>query len=239
MNIGILECDQVDTDLIAAHGTYSEMYKKLLHQAAPNLNFTVYDVRNDALPISMDAADAYLITGSRHGVNDNLSWIHSLEEFIRCLHAARKKVIGICFGHQLIAKALGGKVVKSTKGWGIGMSINKITQHKPWMFPPLEEFNLIMSHQDQVIEIPSEAEVLATSEFCPFYMLQIGDNFFTVQGHPEFSKIYFQSLIEARKQKFDQKLYEQGLKSLQLRCDDGVFARWVVNFLIEKPKEDS
>ncbi|ARB91715.1 GMP synthase [Legionella longbeachae] len=231
MNIGILQCDQVDPELIAAHGNYPDMYKKLLHEAAPDLNFAVYDVRNNGLPKSIDAADAYLITGSRHGVNDDFPWIYSLEAFTRSLHDARKKVIGICFGHQLVVKALGGKVIKSPNGWGIGMSVNKITQHKPWMFPTLEQLNLIMSHQDQVVAIPSETEVLATSDFCPFYMLQINDNFVTVQGHPEFSKNYFQSLIEMRKQKFDKKLYEQGVKSLQLKCDDRVFAGWVVNFL--------
>lgn len=236
MNIGILQCDQVDPDLLAVHGTYPDMYKKLLHQVAPEWHFAVYDVRNNEFPKSIDAADAYLITGSRHGVNDDFPWICSLEELTRSLHAARKKVIGICFGHQLIVKALGGKVIKSPRGWGIGMSVNQIIQHKSWMLPTQERLNLIMSHQDQVVAIPSETDVLASSDFCPFYMLQINDNFVTVQGHPEFSKNYFQSLIELRKQKFDKKLYEQGVKSLQLKCDDRVFAGWIVNFLSETHK---
>lgn len=239
MNIGILQCDEVEIDLVAAYGTYPEMYKKLLHQVAPELIFTVYDVRNNEFPRSVDEADAYLITGSRHGVNDDFPWIYLLEEFIRCLQDSRKKVIGVCFGHQLIAKALGGKVIKSTKGWGIGMSVNRITHHKPWMFPAMEELNLIMSHQDQIIVIPPETEVLATSDFCPFYMLQISDNFFTVQGHPEFSKNYFQSLIDIRKHRYDKELYEQGVKSLQLKCDDRVFSEWIVNFLLKENKRDA
>ncbi|PWY56390.1 GMP synthase [Legionella qingyii] len=231
MNIGILQCDQVDPRLIEVHGTYSEMYIKLLHQEGPNLSFTVYDVRYDELPSHIDAADAYVITGSRYGVNDDLAWISALEEFIRRLHAARKKIIGICFGHQLIAKALGGKVIKSHQGWGIGMSVNKITQHKPWMSPSLGILNLIVSHQDQVVFLPEEAEVLAASDFCPFYMLQIGDNLLTVQGHPEFSKRYSQALIELRKNNLGKELAAQGLKSLQQHCDDKVFAKWVINFL--------
>ncbi len=231
MNIGILQCDQVESELIAVHGTYLEMYIKLLQQAGPNLTFTVYDVRHGELPSHLDAADAYIITGSRHGVNDGLSWIAALEELVRSLHARRKKVIGICFGHQLIAKALGGQVIKSPKGWGVGMSLNKITQHKPWMLPSLGDLNLIVSHQDQVVVLPPEAEVLAMSDFCPFYMLQIRDNLFTVQGHPEFSKSYSQALIELRKNKLGKEVAEQGLKSLQQHGDDAVFARWFVNFL--------
>ncbi|WP_454783147.1 glutamine amidotransferase-related protein [Legionella sp. WA2022007384] len=231
MKIGILQCDQVDPRLIVVHGAYSEMYTKLLHQEEPNLMFTIYDARYGELPSHIDAADAYIITGSRYGVNDDLSWISALEELVRCLHAARKKLIGICFGHQLIAKALGGKVIKAHQGWGVGISINKITQPKPWMSPSLGILNLIVSHQDQVVLLPEEAEVLAASDFCPFYMLQIRDNVLTVQGHPEYSKNYSQALIELRKNNLSQEVVNQGLKSLQQHCDDRVFAKWVVNFL--------
>ncbi|KTD67325.1 MULTISPECIES: glutamine amidotransferase-related protein [Legionella] len=231
MNIGILQCDQVETELVATYGTYQDMYIKLLQQVASNLTFTVYDVRCDELPSHLDAADAYIITGSRHGVNDGFPWITGLEEFVLRLHEANKKVIGICFGHQLIAKALGGQVIKSPKGWGVGMSVNKMTQRKAWMSPSLNQLNLIVSHQDQVLVLPSEAEVLAASDFCPFYMLQIRDNLLTVQGHPEFSKVYSQALIEMRKNRLGEELVECGLKSLQQPCDDAVFAQWIVNFL--------
>ena len=196
MNIGILLCDELEADLLAEYGPYSEMFVSLLRPVDPDVTFTVYDVRYGDFPIHLDAADAYLITGSHHGVNDGFPWISELEELTRRLHDARKKVIGICFGHQLIAKALGGKVIKSPKGWGIGMSVNKMTQHKPWMHPSLETLNLRISHQDQVVELPPEAEVLASSEFCPFYMLQIHNNLLTVQGHPEDSKEYTEALIK-------------------------------------------
>ncbi|HHT0592337.1 TPA: glutamine amidotransferase-related protein [Legionella anisa] len=231
MKIGILQCDQVVPELIPLHGTYSEMYIKLLHHAEPNLIFTVYDVFQGELPTHIDSEDAYIITGSRYGVNDGFSWITALEELVRCLHAERKKVVGICFGHQLIAKALGGKVIQSPKGWGIGMSVNKITKHKSWMVPSLGALNLLVSHQDQVVVLPPEAEVLAASDFCPFYMLQIRDNLFTVQGHPEYSKNYIQALIEIRKHKLSKELVDQCLKSLQQHCDDRVFSSWIVKFL--------
>jgi len=231
MNIGILQCDKVREALAGQHGQYPDMFIKLLKQVDPSLTFTIYDVEQTDLPDNIDACDAYLITGSQHGVNDNLSWIAPLEDFVRHLHASQKKLIGICFGHQLVAKALGGSVIKSPKGWGVGISEHHVIQHKPWMNPKLNKLKLVISHQDQVIELPKGAEVLASNEFCPFYMIQIGNNL-TVQGHPEFSKAYAQVILEEdRKGILDPIRYEAGLASLQLEKDDAIVAQWIVNFL--------
>ncbi len=231
MNIGILQCGKIREKFAIQHGQYPTMFNTLLKQADPTLTYTIYDAENIDLPANADACDAYLITGSQHGVYENHPWIPPLEEFIRHLHTTQKKVVGICFGHQLIAQALGGKVIKSPKGWGVGMSKNKISQSKPWMNPPREEFNLIVSHQDQVVELPKNAEVLAGTDFCPFYMVQIG-NFLTIQGHPEFSKAYSKVVLEEdRKEILDPIRYEEALQSLKLERHDAVVAQWIVNFL--------
>lgn len=231
MKLGILKCDSVSDVFVADHGQYPEMFASLLRLADPSLEFTVFDAENEVLPGNINAADAYLITGSRHGVNDGYPWIAQLEEFVRTLHAAKKKVIGICFGHQLIAKALGGKVIKSPKGWGVGMSQNQILQHKDWMNPFQKQMNILVSHQEQVVEPPKEAEVLASSDFCPYYMLQIGNHFFTVQGHPEFTKSYSRDLMVSREDTIDELQFERGMKSLELHEDDALFAQWIINFL--------
>ncbi len=230
MNIGILQCDRVSERFAPEHGQYPDMFATLLKQVDPTLTFTIYDAEHDVLPPHVDACDAYLITGSRHGVNDGSPWIAKLEELVRTLHAKRKKMIGICFGHQLIAKALGGRVSKSESGWGVGMSQNKVTQQKSWMTPTREKFNLLISHQDQVVALPQDAEILASNPTCPAYMMQIG-NSFTVQGHPEFSKAYSAALIEGREDRLDAECYAQGLRSLQLHTDDTLVAQWIINFL--------
>ena len=230
MNIGILQCDRVLEKFSIQHGQYPDMFMTLLKQVDPALTFTVYDLEQAHLPPHVDACDAYLITGSRHGVNDPLPWIAQLEDFIRQLHAKQKKIIGICFGHQLIAKALGGRVSKSPNGWGIGVSKNKIIQHKPWMKPSCDTINLLVSHQDQVVALPPNAEILASNSTCPVYMMQIGNNF-TLQGHPEFSKAYSQALIEDRKDKLGHARYEQGLQSLKWNVDDTLVAQWIIYFL--------
>lgn len=231
MNIGILLCDHVKEQFSTEHGQYPDMFAKLLHRVDPTLTFSVYDVGLGQLPETVDEADAYLITGSRYGVNDELPWIGKLEELVYRLHESQKKIVGICFGHQLIAKILGGKVTTASKGWGIGMSTNKVALQKPWMIPQQENLNLLVSHQDQVVELPQNAQILAHSDFCPFYMLQINDNLLTVQGHPEFSKAYSKALIEDRITILGQELAEAGLNSLTLPVDDNVFAKWIVNFL--------
>ncbi len=234
MNLGILKCDSVSDIFVAEHGQYPEMFASLLSPVDPSLQFTIFDAEHGELPSHVDAADAYLITGSRHGVNDEYPWIAQLEHFVRSLYAAQKKVIGICFGHQLIAKALGGKVIKSPKGWGVGMSQNTVIQVKDWMLPLQTSFNVLVSHQDQVVELPKEAEVVAQNDLCPFYMLQVGNYFFTIQGHPEFTKAYSRALMVSREDRLNEIEFAQGMNSLELHEDADLIAHWIINFLNER-----
>lgn len=231
MKLGILKCDSVSDMFVAAHGQYPEMFANLLHPADPQVELIVFDAEHGEFPSDIHTVDAYLITGSRHGVNDGFPWITQLEEFVRALDAAQKKVIGICFGHQLIARALGGKVIKSPNGWGVGMSQNQMVQQKEWMIPYQNQFNLLVSHQDQVVELPEGAEILASSEFCPNYMMQIGQHFFTIQGHPEFTKAYSRDLMVTREDTVNAEQFARGIKSLELHEDDGLIAQWIMSFL--------
>lgn len=231
MKLGILKCDSVSDVFVDKHGQYPEMFANLLHPVNPNIELVIFDAENEILPRDIHAVDAYLITGSRHGVNDGYPWIGQLEDFIRTLHSAQKKVIGICFGHQLIAKALGGKVIKSPKGWAVGMSQNQIYQQKHWMSPFKTEFNLLVSHQDQVVELPEGAQILAGSDFCPNYMMQIDSHFFSVQGHPEFTKDYSRDLMVSREDTVNETQFAQGISSLELHEDDALIAQWIISFL--------
>jgi len=230
LKIGILQCNTSRAPFAKKFGQYPEMVKHLLQKINPTLTFETFQAEQHQLPAHIHACDAYLITGSKHSVNDHWPWIAELEDFILKLHQAHIKLIGICFGHQLIAKTLGGKVSKSPQGWGIGMSTNRVLQHKLWMNPSCDHFNLLISHQDQVVELPQGTEILASNEFCPFYMLQIGNNL-TIQGHPEFTKDYAKALIESRKDLLDKSCYEKGLQSLALNKDEMLIAQWIIHFL--------
>jgi GMP synthase-like glutamine amidotransferase len=231
MNLGILNCDRVSDEFAIHYGQYPDMFVALLQPIAPKMTFTVFNVIDGELPKDVHAADAYLITGSKYGVNDDYRWIASLQEFVRVLHATPKKVIGICFGHQLIAKALGGTVIKSPKGWGIGVLQTQIVHHKKWMHPARSHFNLLASHQDQVVILPPGAQLLAGSEFCPNNMMQIGDTMLGLQGHPEFTKAYAKDLMQSRENIIEKKVIARGLQSLKLEHEHDLIAQWLIHFL--------
>jgi GMP synthase-like glutamine amidotransferase len=233
MNLGILNCDQLSRILAKHYGSYAHMFERLFHYVDPQMIFTFFNALQGELPKNINDADAYIITGSRYGVNDGDVWIEQLEEFIRSLYAAGKKVIGICFGHQLIAKALGGKVTRSPTGWGVGVLKNHVLHHKHWMQPEKNHFNLLASHQDQVIILPPKAELLASSDFCINYMMQI-DNMLGIQGHPEFTKDYAKDLMILREDVIEKKVIEEGIHSLkELDHENILIARWMTHFLYE------
>lgn len=232
MKIGILQCDSVLEQFQTEFGDYPQMIATLFAKVAPDCQFKRFRVQSFEYPEYLDECDAYITTGSRHGVNDDLDWIKQLEEFVRQLDQAKKPFIGICFGHQLMAKALGGVVEKSNKGWGIGVSSSQVVSKKSWMTPAQAQLNLIVSHQDQVICLPKtvEMDVLVSSLFCPNYMLAHGEHFISVQGHPEFTKAYSATLMDFRRKIIPQDRIQEGMDSLTINLDDQLIAQWIINF---------
>jgi GMP synthase-like glutamine amidotransferase len=230
MKIGILQCDHVREELQPIFGDYPAMIAALFAKVTTDYQFKTFQVQSFEYPQNLDECDAYITTGSRHGVNDDSAWIKRLEEFICELNQAKKTYVGICFGHQLMAKALGGAVDKSDKGWGIGVTFNQVICSKPWMEPYQHGLDLIASHQDQIIVLPNEVEVLASSHFCPYYMLLYGDHFMSVQGHPEFTKDYSAALMDVRRKQIPSNRIREGETSLKADIDNRLMAQWIVNF---------
>lgn len=230
MKIGILQCDDVLEEFQPMYGNYPQMFERLLSEAAPDWQFVTYRVIDGEYPASIDECDGYITTGSRHGVNDGEAWIDELEEFVRTLAEAGKKFVGICFGHQLLAKALGGKVERSEKGWGVGVSFTNITTEKDWMKPFQPGLDLIVSHQDQITELPEGIEVLASSSFCPYYMLQYQQHLMSMQGHPEFNKPYSNALMEKRRNRIPAARIREGKASLSADIDSRLTMSWIIRF---------
>ena len=187
MLIGILETGHAPDALRASSGSYPDMFARLL--APHGFEFRNWAVVDGDFPDSVHDADGWLITGSRHGVYDDLPWIAPLEALIRQATAEGVPVVGICFGHQIVARALGGRVEKFPGGWAVG--------------PQDYDFDgrtltLNAWHQDQVITPPEGAEVIATHPFCPYAGLLYGDRALTVQAHPEFDDAFIAGLIDSR-----------------------------------------
>jgi len=228
--IGILNAYHFDPK----PGNYQENYDKLIldfgRRTFPSRHVRDYKIAFGDWPLSFDDCEAWLITGSSMGVYDQADWILKLKDFIVGLHQRQKKQIGICFGHQIIAEALGGKVEKSAKGWGVGVKTFSILQATPWMKPPQNRVSLLFSHQDQVVAAPPGAKLLAEDSFCPFQMLQIGNSVLTLQGHPEFSVEFARARLNARREKMNAETYERALVSFDAPRDDQILANWIREF---------
>ena len=187
MKIGILQCGHFPDDLRGEMGDYDAMFATLL--GGRGFLFETYAVVDGIFPSGPEACDGWLITGSRHGAYDDLPWIPPLESLIRAIRDAGKPLVGVCFGHQIIAQALGGRVEKVDRGWAIGRQVYDFGG---------TEIPLIAWHQDQVVDLPEGARVVASNDFCPNAALVYGDRIFTVQPHPEFTAAALDGLIRKR-----------------------------------------
>lgn len=187
MKIGILQTGHAPEPLEKKFGDYDAMFRTLLD--GNGFEFVTYAVVDGEFPYGPDDADGWLITGSRHGAYEDHPWIPPLEELIRQIQAAGKPLIGVCFGHQIIAQALGGKVEKFKGGWAIGRTEYDYDG---------ETVSLNAWHQDQVTQRPESARLLGTNPFCENAMLAYGDTIWTVQAHPEYSNDFIQGLMETR-----------------------------------------
>ena len=231
MKIGILRTDTVHPDLVEEFGEYPDMFQGLLSAVDPDLRFRVYDVENGNYPENIDEVDAYLMTGSKSSVYEDKEWIHRLSDFVRELHEHKKKLVGICFGHQMVAHALGGKTEKSEKGWGVGAHEALFHRLPEWHDGEDPEFVLLVSHQDQVVEPAPGTEVLAGSEFCEHAVCQVDEHILTLQGHPEFVKGYSENLLHLRRDRIGEENFHQGMASLVRDLHRERVAEWVVKFL--------
>ncbi|MBA5778762.1 gamma-glutamyl-gamma-aminobutyrate hydrolase family protein [Stappia sp. F7233] len=228
--LGILETGRVPDPLSGKYEPYPAMFRELL--AETGATFRTYAILDGDIPSDPSECDAWLITGSKFGVYDGFDWIEKLKEFVRKAHEARRPIVGICFGHQLIAEALGGKVEKSDKGWGVGLHSWHLTGKADWMEGAGEDFALQVSHQDQVVKLPEGAKVLASSDFCPNALLAYDDWAVSFQGHPEFSAGFSEDLIRMRRGTvLPEDFADKALAHVHDREDSGKVAHWITVFL--------
>jgi len=240
MRIGILQADAVMEQFQPAHGNYPGMIAGILGRAATELNLDVecrnYDVEHGIYPNATDECDAYVITGSKKSVYDDDPWIAALKEYTCELHQEEKKLVGLCFGHQLVAEALGGKTLGADVGWCVGIHESEVIQPQWFMSDDeLDRFQLIVSHKDQVVQLPEGAQLLASAKQCPNSMYCVGDHILTMQGHPEFTREYSRDLMDMRREILGVETYNEGVASLAKTLEKDIVARWIIRFIKGKP----
>jgi GMP synthase-like glutamine amidotransferase len=224
--IAILKTGAPPPALAATHGDYPAMFRDLLGEG---FAFETFDVQAGEWP-DPTAFDAAILTGSAAGVYEDAPWIAELLDWIRAAKG-RTRLVGICFGHQAMAQALGGRVEKSERGWGVGLHRYEVVSTEPWMTPVATEIAIPASHQDQVVEKPAEARVLLRSDFTPFAGLAWGEDAISFQAHPEFTPAFATDLTAGRHDRIDPGLVERAVDSLKGPDDRAMVGRWITEFV--------
>ena len=259
MKLCILENDDLDPAAGAVYGRYGTMFQRLFQDAGADWEFDIFHTPKGEYPASFDPYGAVLLTGSKADSFSDEPWVVELRARVTSLLEQKKKLLGICFGHQLIALCLGAKVGRAPQGWGVGrMSYDwhaadlplAPEDNKPAAGPSQggqaptggsdprsggaqgrQSVALLVSHQDQVLELPQNAVLLASNAHCPVAGYAIGEEVFCVQGHPEFVADYSAFLMAKRRERLGEALYTQGVDSLQHGHDGLDVARMMVVFV--------
>ena len=231
MKIGILNSDTVQIDGAAEFGQYPEMFSKVFWTLDPNIQFKTYEVQYNDYPQDMNECDAYLITGSKASCYDNVQWIHALKQFIKALHKNKKKLIGVCFGHQIIAEALGGSVGKSPSGWHAGVDSIFLNNDALEYGDQGKKYNLVFSHQDEVKRLPRNATLIAESASCPIGMFLIENHIFCTQGHIELDKKFARMIYDFRKKQIGDSKHQHACETLDMQTDEHEIAKSLLEFL--------
>ena len=224
MKIGILQTGIVPDNLAEDHGQFPDMFARFLD--GNGFEFETFSVVEGKFPSTIRDCDGWLITGSKHAAYEDHPWIPPLEDFIREAYGEGVPIVGVCFGHQIMAQALGGTVEKFGGVWGVG--------NREYTHPDGTTSTLLAMHQDQVIEVPPEAKVTATSDYCKNAGFAYKGKAISIQPHPEFNASYMEDLIRERAGTVvptDQA--EPAIQSLDQETDTPKYAQQIAEFFLE------
>lgn len=230
LRITLLQADYVNPDLKHRFGDLPDFFAGLLSRAdVPTPD--VFEVWRNEFPPADHRPHAYIITGSRHSATDADPWIARLKAFVRDGIAARRKVVGICFGHQILAEALGGRTGPAPGGWNVGVHPLALKRTQEWMMPALPAPNLLFNHRDQVLAPPPGADILAGNARVPIQMFALGSTVLGLQAHPEYPTAYQEALMDLASGLDGATKTDALRRNRDLRRNDAVALQWLVRFI--------
>jgi GMP synthase-like glutamine amidotransferase len=230
VKIGLLQCDHVAAEFAPRFGDQPVFFQNLFAKYVPEITLDIFDIQNGRYPSDPRLYDGFIGTGAKYSVTEDLPWIKKFEEYLSYLYQQKLKFIGICFGHQMIARALGGACDVSERGWGIGVRKIHIHKKKFWMQPDANAISLLYSHMDQIITLPPGSEIIAGNDHCPYAIITVGDHFMGIQAHPEFTSTYLDLLMQSRIDRIGAQKVQEARQTLTKPTDEGIASRWMANF---------
>lgn len=236
MKIGVLNCGPVAGDLAPTYGEYDRVFGDWLGAYDPSLTFSGWNAHLGELPASTDEADGWILSGSKYGVYEDHDWLPALKDFIRAAAEARAPMIGVCFGHQIMAEAMGGRAEKWAGGWNLGPKSYRASALPSWMADAPAAPTLHAVHQDQVTAAPPDTTTILSHDACAHAAMIYGDPetpwAITIQPHPEFSDDFTHSLVALRRgNAFPTEDADVALAGIGQKLDRDWAARWFLSFL--------
>ena len=231
MKVCVLDNDVLDPAVAATYISYGAMFERLLREAGADWTIDIFNTTQGQYPASFADYDAVMLTGSRADSFSQEPWVLELRQRVDGILAAKQKLVGVCFGHQLVGLCLGAKVGRAPQGWGQGRMTYQ--WHSP-DFPQAEgrqDISLLASHQDQVLELPNGARLLASNDFCPVAAYAVDEHVFCVQAHPEFVESYSGYILNSRRKMLGEAIYNKGMDSLGDGHDGAHVGRMMVAFI--------
>ena len=230
MHVGLLACDEVAERFRHIAGRYQQMFERLLSPHIPGLRIRRFDVQAGDIPADARTCDAWITTGSRASVYDDAGWIRAAEAFVRKVADSDRPFVGICFGHQLLARTLGAEVKRAPGGWGAGVLAMRVVHREDWMTPARSTVRLQYMHADQVTALPDGATLVSEAPHCPVAMFQSGPRLVGIEAHPEFPAAYARALIEDRRAQIGDEAAEDALARVDGPTDSDVVGGWIARF---------
>lgn len=231
MKINILLCDVFEDIMPFEDITYVSMIQSLFDRVMPNIKYEIFEAFARDLPDIIEEDAIYLIPGSRSDAYSDAPWLVELRNFIEDLYKEKAKMIGICFGHQLIAETLGGRVEKAVMGYGLGVRESEFCSSATSNHFSSGKLSLYYFHQDQVVILPPGSLLLATSNFCPTEGFTIGKHIITVQGHPEYNAAYMRFVLKNHSHEISEIMRIKAIKSLQEETNGEEMVKYMLNFI--------